>query len=262
MADKKSIRDAFTIRGHIIKNRIAIPPMYLAMNWNIPATDGMVTEEQVERYRAFAHGGAELIVQEGAAVLPNGTIGVSELGCWKDEQIPGLSRIADAVHGEGGIVVGQLHHAGAVSISEAPVSSSEYFCKKTGKTARAMSTEEVETMTDAFAAGAERFCRAGYDGVELHGAHGFIFSQFFNKRINKRTDRYADPVEFVSEVLAKIRARVPDNFIVGICGGIFSDSLDDFNKKIAFFQRKKATVHFCHSFNVLSFVTALFTLLL
>lgn len=227
METNKSIKDSLVIRGHKIKNRISIPPMYLAMNWDIPATDGMVTEEQVERYRTFAHGGAGLIVQEGAAVLPDGTIGVSELGCWKDEQIPGLAHIADAVHGEGGIIVGQLHHAGAVSISETPVSSSEYFCRKTGKTARAMRIEEIEAMTDAFAAGAERLCRAGYDGVELHGAHGFIFSQFFNSRINKRTDHYAAPMEFVSEILAKIRARVPDDFIVGIRMGAYEPTLAD-----------------------------------
>jgi 2,4-dienoyl-CoA reductase-like NADH-dependent reductase (Old Yellow Enzyme family) len=143
-----------------------------------------------------------------------------QLGIFSDDHLPGLTRLAAGIKANDSLAVVQLHHAGMRSpkelIGEAPVcpSANEEFG------ARAMTTAEVEEMIEAFIVGAERAERAGFDGVELHGAHGYVLCQFLSPEVNQRTDRFGGSLDnrtsVIREVIAGIRARCRPDFNLGL----------------------------------------------
>ncbi|MCF0108611.1 MAG: NADH:flavin oxidoreductase [Erysipelotrichaceae bacterium] len=207
-----------------IKNRICVPPMWIKV---YAREDGFVTAENIEHYRGLAQGGAGLIIQEATCVNKEGMLADVQMGIWSDEHVEGLKKITEAVHEAGGKIIIQIHHAGILSTTtDDLVSASDYTIEKRGKsyTARAMSTEEVEQTVDDFIKAAHRAYAAGYDGIELHGCHSYLLSQFFNKRLNKRTDRYADPLVLVQEIMDGIKDL---DFVKGIRLGCFEPTLED-----------------------------------
>ncbi len=218
----KQLSEAWELRGHRLPNRICIPPMVI---FGLSDETGMVTDGNVAHYTALARGGAGLIIQEATCVQPGGKLSPDQLGIWSDEHVPGLARIAEAVHAEGGTILMQIHHAGVVGVAEEVVCPSAYATRR--KTGRAMTAAEVEEMIAAFVAAGVRAQRAGYDGVELHGCHRYLLSQFFNARVNRRTDVYADPIVVVRRIFDGIRAAVPEDFIIGIRLGAFEPTLAD-----------------------------------
>ena len=106
--------------------------------------------------------------------------------------MPGLKRIVEAVHGEGVPLLLQIHHAGVVSETEDPVCPSDYSLVFKGRErhGRELSVEEIQKIEGDFIEAARRAYEAGYDGVELHGCHNYLLCQFFNRRVNRRTDLY------------------------------------------------------------------------
>lgn len=221
----KKLNDSFQIRNTRIKNRICLPPMVVCTSDD----SGLTPQKTVDRYRSFARGGAGLLIQEATCVTKEGRLAIRQLGIWEDAQIPGLKQITDAVHAEGGVIVVQIHHAGVVGISEDPYCPSAYEFDKDGKhiIGHEMSPAEVEGVRDAFIAAAKRAELAGYDGVELHGCHSYLLSQFMNSRVNKRSDRYAQPMCVVKEIVEGIRAATSPDFICGIRLGAFEPALTD-----------------------------------
>lgn len=210
-----------------IRNRICVPPM-VCFGWSDDS--GQVTEKNVNHYRAIAKGGAGLIIQEATCIDRRGRLSPDQLGIWDDAQIPGLSRIADAVHEEGVPVFIQIHHAGVIASGEDRVCPSEYTCLHKGveKHARKLSVEEIHMIEDEFIQAARRAYEAGYDGVELHGCHSYLLSQFMNRRVNKRTDEYnAEDMLIVERILAGIRKVTPSSFVVGIRLGAFEPAIED-----------------------------------
>jgi 2,4-dienoyl-CoA reductase-like NADH-dependent reductase (Old Yellow Enzyme family) len=143
-----------------------------------------------------------------------------QLGVFGDEHLEGLTRLATAIKADDSLAKVQLHHAGMRSpkelIGEAPVcpSDNEEFG------ARALSTAEVEQLVEDFVAAACRAERAGFDGVELHGAHGYVLAQFLSPEINRREDRYGGSLEnrarIVKEIIAGVRARCRADFSLGV----------------------------------------------
>ena len=143
-----------------------------------------------------------------------------QLGCWSDEHLEGLTRLAEGIAKNDSVSVVQLHHAGIRSpanlIGEQPVGASE----DEATNSRELTTQEVEELVEDFIVGAERCEAAGFDGVELHGAHGYILCQFLSSETNRRTDRYGGSAEnrerLVREIIAGIRQRCRPDFNLGI----------------------------------------------
>lgn len=215
----------FNIKNVKMKNRICIPPMVIGFS-----NDGSVTPENIERYKKLAQGGAGLIIQEATCVNSDGKLSSKQLGIWTDDQIEGLKSIVDVVHEENCPIFIQIHHAGVVGISENPICPSAYEYKKTDKTVVGceMTIEDIKSIQNDYVEAARRAYEAGYDGIELHGCHGYLISQFLDKKVNKRTDEYGtNPENFVIEILEGIRKVTPKEFVVGIRLGGFEPTIED-----------------------------------
>lgn len=221
MSNKK-LSDQLTIRGKVLSNRLCVPPMYIG-----PFSGEMqkATDKNIHHYEALAKGGFGLIIQEASCVTETGYLAPDQLGIWSDEHIPQLKKLTEAVHAEGGTILVQIHHAGLVGAHEAVVSPSGYTWN--GKEARALTADEIEELIEAFVAAAKRAVLAGYDGIELHGCHNYLICQFLNKLVNRREDKWAQPEAFALEIFRRIKAEVPEDFIVGIRMGAFEPTIED-----------------------------------
>lgn len=213
----------FKIKEMKIKNRICVPPMVVGFT-----EDGYVAEENIERYKALAKGGAGLIIQEATCVSKGGKLSGKQLGIWEDGQIEGHKKIVDTVHVEDCKIFIQIHHAGVVGIAENPLCPSSYNYKIKDVVGREMTIEDIKAIQKDFIEAARRAYEAGYDGIELHGCHSYLICQFFNKKVNVRNDEYGTNQEkFVLEILEGIRKITPKEFIVGIRLGGFEPSIED-----------------------------------
>jgi NADPH2 dehydrogenase len=197
------------VAGLEIPNRIVYPPVVVF--W--ADESGRVTDRHVAHYARRARGGVGLIVVEATAVLPEGRLSEKQLGIWSDEFVPGLARIADAVHEHGTKIFIQIHHGGMKSpktVAELPVAPSDYEDARTR--ARGLGVDEIAAIRDAFIAAARRAALAGFDGVELHGAHGYLLDQFASPRINLRSDEWGGSVEgrlrLAGEIISGIRSSI------------------------------------------------------
>ena len=167
-----------------------------------------------------AAGGFGLTMTCASHVQAGGQGFPGQLGCYSDEHLAGLARLARGIRAEHSLAVVQLHHAGMRSPAEViggqPVCPSDHA--ETG--ARALAPAEVEQLIENFVSAACRVEKAGFDGVEIHGAHGYIISQFLSPGINHRNDRYGGSLENRSRVLFEIiegiRRRCSSRFMLGV----------------------------------------------
>ncbi|MFT8347567.1 NADH:flavin oxidoreductase [Clostridium saccharoperbutylacetonicum] len=221
----KKLFSEFNIKNVKVKNRIFIPPMVLSLS-----NEGYVTSNNIEHYKRLAKGGAGLIIHEATCVNPNGLLSEGQPGIWNDDQINGLKTIVNAVHEENVPIFIQIHHAGVGGISENPICPSPYEYKTSTKSVvgHEMTIEDIKSIQNDFINAARRAYEAGYDGIELHGCHSYLISQFLNKKVNKRTDEYgANPEKFALEILEGIRKVTPKEFPVGIRLGGFQPRIED-----------------------------------
>ena len=177
----------FILKGFIVKNRIVFPPVVC---FGYAGSDGIVVDRNVAHYTARAEGGPGIIITEATAVWKDGRLDPFQLGIWSDEHIAGLSRIAETVKKNEVLSLIQIHHAGLISpesVTAFPGGPSPDE-KKPGS--RSLPVDEIRLIRDAFIAGALRAKKAGFDGIELHGAHGYLLSQFASSFFNKREDEY------------------------------------------------------------------------
>lgn len=167
-----------------MKNRFMLAPLTNLQSH----ADGVLSDDEYRWLTKRAEGGFAVTMTCAAHVQAAGQGFPGQLGIFGDQHLGGLSRLAAGLNGEGTHSVVQLHHAGMRSprelIGEAPhcPSANEEFG------ARAMSLDEVKASRDAFIAGAKRAEKAGFHGVELHGAHGYLICQFLSAEVNQRTD--------------------------------------------------------------------------
>ncbi len=200
----------FTIKDLELKNRIIMAPMCMYM-----AKDGYVDDWHVIHYATRAMGGVGLIVVEATAVSPEGRISPDDLGMWSDDYIDGLKRLVDAVHSSGSKIGIQLAHAGrkACLPGERIVAPSEVAFSEEFAVPAAMSPEEIENTVKAFAAAAKRALAAGFDIIEIHGAHGYLINQFISPVTNHRDDAYGGSLaargRFLEEVVTAVRKEWP-----------------------------------------------------
>lgn len=207
----------YIIKDKVIKNRVVMPPM-VCFGWSDKT--GHVSEKHIAHYEARAKGGVGLIILEATCVNPDGRLSPDQLGLWSDDFVDGLKRLVDICHGYGAKILVQIHHAGARThkdVSDILLSSSDYSLE--GRKARAMTLEEIEGIQNDFVKAAIRAEKAGFDGVELHGAHGYLISQFVSPLVNKRTDKYggelSDRLRFPLEIIRMIKEQTGEKFILG-----------------------------------------------
>ena len=175
-----------------IQNRLVMPPMQTNKT-----QDGHVTDALVEYYRERAVGSKPgIIITEHSCVLPNACAAEKQLLIASDDMIPEHKRLVDAIHAGGCKAFVQINHAGSFGI-DASVSASNVNIplKKLTKRPRALTVEEIHSIVDAFAAAAVRAVKAGYDGVEIHCAHGYLLNEFYSPITNKRKDEYGGTLE-------------------------------------------------------------------
>jgi 2,4-dienoyl-CoA reductase-like NADH-dependent reductase (Old Yellow Enzyme family) len=187
----------------------------------LATADGASTESLETMLAELAVGGVGLVIPGYAYVSPEGKDEAGQLGACSDAQVPGLERLAGAVHAAGGAVALQLAHAGcfgAPGVSgRDPVGPSALEARG-GAIGRAMEHDELTAVTQAFASAARRAKDAAFDGVQIHAAHGYLLSQFLSPYFNRRTDAYGGDVtrraRLLLEVAAAVREEVGDAYPV------------------------------------------------
>lgn len=173
--------------------------------------DGEVTPSLVSLYETLARNDVGLIFTGHLYCDGRGKYAPRQTGIHDDRLVPGLRELTGAVHGHGGRIFAQVAHAGSQSRDPAvsPLAPSPVPNELTGRLVGEATGEEVEAVLDAFAAGARRAAEAGFDGVHIHGANGYLISEFSSPLANRRGDRWGNRDEFALEVVRRVRAAVP-----------------------------------------------------
>lgn len=205
------MKDLFTpyeMKGLKLKNRIVLPPM---CQYSVEKKDGIATDWHFVHYVSRAIGGTGLIIIEMADVEPDGRISDYDLGLWCDEQIEPLKRIVDECHKYGAKVAIQIAHAGRkAEDAEVPVAPSAIAFDENSKTPRELTTTEVKEMVEKFRIAVKRAIKAGFDAIEIHGAHGYLIHQFHSELTNKRTDEYGkDLTKFGCDIIRAAKSEIP-----------------------------------------------------
>lgn len=197
-----------------MRNRFMLAPLTNQQS----AYDGTATEYDYQWMEQLAQGGYALIQTCATTVESGGIAFARQLGIHSDEHLPGLTRIASAIRDGGGLSAVQLHHAGHRAnpiLGGIPAPASDY----TIPGVRAISTATVERIRDSFIAAAKRAQTAGFDGVAVHGAFGWILSEFLSPELNDRHDRYGGSPEnrarLTMEVIEGIRRACGPDFQIG-----------------------------------------------
>lgn len=215
-----------------LKNRIVMP----AMGCSLAEHSGEAGPRMIKYYAERAKGGTGLIITEITRIDDETGVGTpNQLSVTQPYMTGQLHRLVEAVHAYDTKLFVQLHHPGNQTPSRLiggrqPVSASDVTCRVIGEQPRALTTEEVEGLVKKFVIGAVIAQKAGVDGVEIHGAHGYLVSQFLSPHTNKRTDKYGGSFEgrmrFATEIILGIRAYCGPKFPIGIrING--NDYLDD-----------------------------------
>jgi 2,4-dienoyl-CoA reductase-like NADH-dependent reductase (Old Yellow Enzyme family)/thioredoxin reductase len=202
-----------------LKNRFVMPPMIT----HYATPQGYMSDRQIAYYATRAKGGVGLIIVEGTAVSPEGK-GSPLWACLHDDSfIPALRRLTEIAHGHGAKILIQLAHAGRQTSASftgiQPVAPSSTSCPFSGEVPRILTIEEIQGLIKKFAQAASRALRGGFDGVEIHGANGYLIHQFLSPRTNLRSDSYGGDrigrMNFLIEVLENIKKEVPAPFLIG-----------------------------------------------
>ena len=209
-----SLRDEVIINGMRLRNRIALPP--LTTNYGTP--EGIVTEEIMQFYTERSKD-VGLVIVEVAAVGPDGRLVPGSLGLWEDGQIEGMTRLSGAIKKPGAAAVVQINHAGARCVpsgGEMQGASPSGFAFRPDVDPFTMSVKQIDRMIADFADAAGRAAAAGFDGVEIHGAHFYLISQFLSPLTNLRDDRYGGDLRgratFAIEVVRAVRDKVGEDY--------------------------------------------------
>jgi len=182
--------------------------------------DGTLSDEEHRWLQARAEGGFGLVMTCATYVSSAGKAWAGQLGISSDEHLPGLTRLATSLREAGAVSSVQLHHGGRRASSEVSGVPTKAPWDDPATGATALSTAEVHEAVGDFVSGAVRAERAGFDGVELHGAHGYLIGQFLDARSNHRDDGYGGSLaarsRFLREVLDGVRAATGPDFQVGL----------------------------------------------
>ncbi|KAJ4156620.1 protein disulfide-isomerase precursor [Fusarium falciforme] len=221
-----------TTRGVVAHNRFVVSPMC-----TYSASDGHLSDWHIAHLGQFALGGAGTVMVEATAVEPRGRISPEDSGLWQDSQIAPLTRIVDVVHSQGSLAGIQIGHAGRKASTIAPwlggttakpladesiggwptdvVGPSPLPYADDHAPPKELSVEEIKSLVQKFADSATRAVKAGFDVIELHGAHGYLHNNFLSPISNIRTDQYGGSFEnrtrFLVETIQAVRAVIPES---------------------------------------------------
>lgn len=198
----------YTIKNVTLKNRIVMAPMCMYSSHN---QDGKVEDWHYTHYVSRAVGQVGLIMVEATAVTPQGRISSQDLGIWSDEHIPGLQRLVDMMKAHGSKTAIQIAHAGRKATVEGEiVAPSAIAFNENSKTPKELTISEIEEIVQAFRDGANRANEAGFDIIEIHGAHGYLINEFLSPLSNKREDKYGGSFENRYRLLGEVIDAVKD----------------------------------------------------
>ena len=214
----RALFEPITLRGVEIRNRMWIPPM---CQYSVDKQDGVPTTWHLMHLGSFARGGAGLVTVEATGVLPEGRITPQCLGLWNDEQRDAFAPIVDLIHSQGAKASIQLSHAGRKgstwrawpgyqdgNVSEKlggwmPVGPSPVAFPGLAEPVE-LTSDQIDAVVVAFVAAARRAIDAGFDAVELHGAHGYLLHQFLSPASNRREDEYGGSLENRARLMLKV----------------------------------------------------------
>lgn len=207
-----------------IKNRIVMPPMVI---WKSDET-GKVRDVHLKHYASCA--GPGLMIVEATTVSPEGKLHANQLGIFEDAHIEGLAQLATVIAETGAVPGIQIHHAGSLATPKStwglpPLGPSiDGILSPISKRCRTLSIDEIHRIQDDFVKGTLRAVEAGFKVIELHGAHGYLISQFLSPLTNTRSDSYGGSLEnrqrFVVETYRKCRQTVGESTLVSCRLGV------------------------------------------
>lgn len=215
-----------TLRSLTLPNRICVSPMQQYI-----ATDGFANDWHLVHLGSRAVGGAGLIITETATTSPEGRATRHDIGIWKDEHIENWQRINRFVHEQGSKIAMQIGHFGSKASKSHPENGFQPMTTEEGgwqtisssavapypgmSLPKAMSQEDIQLAIRQFAEAAYRAVEAGFDAIEIHGAHGYLIHEFYSELINQRTDQYGGSFEnrirFLQEIVVAIRNKIPES---------------------------------------------------
>lgn len=201
-----------------LKNRMVVS----AMVTNYCTPDGMATEKFIAYHEHKAKGGWGLIITEDYAVTPTAGGFVKLPGLWEDGQIESHRRLTERIHAAGGKIAAQIYHAGRETSSaitgEQPVAPSPLKDPTMPETPRALTVKEIHELVERFGDCARRAKEAGFDAVEVHGAHGYLVGAFASPFSNKRSDEYGGTIRnrarFAMEIIRNIKEKCGEDYPV------------------------------------------------
>ncbi|MBB6455345.1 NADPH2 dehydrogenase [Salirhabdus euzebyi] len=231
----------FTIKNVTLKNRIVMSPMCM---YSVDTEDGFVKPFHITHYESRAVGQAGLIMVESTSVTPEGRISPNDLGIWDEKHVEGLQKINQAVHVHGAKTAIQLGHAGRkAALKEEIFSPSAIAFNDKYQTPTEMTEEKIKETIHAFQQGARRAKEAGFDIIELHGAHGYLINQFLSPLTNKRTDHYGGSTEnryrFLSETIEAVKEVWDGALFVRISANEYDDNGNKMDDIIYFASEMK-----------------------
>lgn len=217
MAKLRYLNTSFTVKNLSLKNRLVMPPMC-----QYQALDGVPNDWHFVNYVSRAIGGVGLIIVEMTNVAPNGRISPNCLGLWNDIQQDAFKHMVDAVHAQGAKIAVQIGHAGFKALGTSDVVSSSALTYNglpdvgngqwAYQTALELTKGEIAQIVQAFQDSVKRAVVAGFDAIELHGAHGYLIHQFYSPKMNQRTDEYGqDKMLFGEQVIQAAKAAMPED---------------------------------------------------
>lgn len=237
------VEDQFKVKDMAVRNRLVLPPL----TTNYGDENGYVTPDVLQFYKVRS-GHVGLVIVESAAVRPEGRIIPGSIGVWEDGHVPGMAELARTIQAAGAKGVVQINHAGAKAwpfeSMDAWISPSGIACRP-GVRATEAGPDDIADLVQAFVDAAVRVKEAGFDGVEIHGAHLYLLSQFLSPLTNLRTDQYGGSVEkraaLPVEITAAVREKLgPDypiffrlNSLEKLEGGITPDDAVTTGKLLA-----------------------------
>lgn len=210
----------FRRSGSVCKNRSLLAAMTNKQSFD----DGNLSDDEITWLSRRAKDGFGIITTAASHVSENGQGWFGEMGVWNDSHIPGLRDLANKLRENGAISLVQIFHGGMKTppelIGDVPVCPSEMRNDQGKITARELNILEIKQLVADFAKAAKRCELAGFDGVEIHGAHSYLISQFLGKKTNQRKDEYGGSIEnrfrFLREIIESVRTVVRDDFLISV----------------------------------------------
>lgn len=240
----------YSIGGLKLKNRIVMPPMCMYSS----DESGCVKDWHVTHYMTRAVGGVGLIIVEATAIAPNGRISSKDLGIWNDKQILGLKSIVDGCKEHGAKIAIQLAHAGRKcgAEGETTVAPTSYKFSDSYRIPKELAREEIKEIVNNFKYAAKRANDAGFDAIEIHGAHGYLIHEFLSPRSNMRKDEYGGSIEnrtrFLQEIISSIKEVWPKEktILLRISADDYLDRGLDINEMVKIINIVKNDIDIVH----------------